>query len=172
MRHVVLLLAAIAVAISAVPAGATMRISGDRGGLIVSYAERFAKARASGERVVIDGACLSACTLVIGILPREQVCATGRAVLGFHAAWRPSTDGARTASPGATQAMYDMYPADVRGWIDQRGGLTPRMIFMRGRDLAGMVPSCGSGAAVASHRPRTIVRRDQASGILASQRLR
>ena len=76
MRHSVLLVASLAAAlISVAPAGATMRITGDRGGLIISYAERFMAARASGESVVIDGACLSACTLAVGILPRGQICA-------------------------------------------------------------------------------------------------
>ena len=70
MRHSVLLVACVAAAlVSVAPAGATMRITGDRGGLIISYAERFMAARASGESVVIDGACLSACTLAVGILP-------------------------------------------------------------------------------------------------------
>lgn len=145
MRYVVLMLAGLATAVSALPADATMRISGDRGGLIVSYAERFARARASGEPVVIDGSCLSACTLLLGIVPRNQVCATSRAVLGFHAAWRPTGTGSITDSPVATQAMYDIYPSDVRSWIDRRGGLTPHMIYLQGRELAAMVPSCGAG---------------------------
>jgi hypothetical protein len=174
MRHFALLLAAIATAISAVPASATIRISGDRGGLIVSYAERFARARASGERVVIDGSCLSACTLVIGILPREQVCATSRAVLGFHAAWRPTDTGSITGSPAATQAMYDIYPSEVRSWIDRRGGLTPRMIYLQGRELGAMVPSCGGGAsaAVAARGSTRTVRRNLGPRVLASQPLR
>jgi hypothetical protein len=174
MRHCVLLLAALAAAISAVPANATMRITADRGGLIVSYAERFAAARASGEPVVIDGACLSACTLVLGILPRNQVCATRRAVLGFHAAWRPTADGDKTASPGATQAMYDIYPAPVQEWITRRGGLTPHMIFLQGRELAAMVPTCSGGAAprVASSGPAHVVRHYPTSRVLAAQPLR
>jgi hypothetical protein len=175
MRLFAFLCAGIAAAISTVPAGATIRISGDRGGLIVSYAERFDKARASGERVVIDGSCLSACTLVIGMLPRSQVCATGRAVLGFHAAWRPTPSGSTTASPAATQAMYDIYPAEVRGWIDRRGGLTPRMLYLQGRELSAMVPSCGGSSATASHAvAHTVrtVRHNSAPRALADQRLR
>ena len=42
--------------------------------------------RDSGEHVVIDGPCLSACTLLTGIIPSDRVCVTQRAVLGFHAA--------------------------------------------------------------------------------------
>src|SRR6516164_9684431 len=69
-------------------ARAMILITADRGGLITDYAERFLSARATGEQVVIDGACLSACTLVVGMLPRDKICATPKAVLGFHAAWR------------------------------------------------------------------------------------
>jgi hypothetical protein len=31
-----------------------------------------------------------------------------------------------------------MYPLQVRHWIANRGGLTPRMIFLRGKRLASM----------------------------------
>jgi hypothetical protein len=150
MRRIALLLAAVAAAsVSTSSAQATMRISGDPGGLIIEYAERFLQARASGEPVVIDGACLSACTLALAMLPRGQVCATPQAVLGFHAAWRPTAGGGQATSSIATQAMMELYPADVRGWIGRHGGLTPRMIFLRGRELSAMVPACG-GTTVAS----------------------
>ena len=32
---------------------------------------------------MIDGRCLSACTLVRGVIPRERICVTRRARLGF-----------------------------------------------------------------------------------------
>ncbi len=180
MRHSVLLVASLAAAlISVAPAGATMRITGDRGGLIISYAERFMAARASGEFVVIDGACLSACTLAVGILPRGQICATPNAVLGFHAAWRPTTNGGKVRSDVATQAMYEMYPAEVRNWITRRGGLTERMMILRGRELAAIVPPCaGSAMAEAGSAPRSqhatrTVRRDLLPrATLAAQPLR
>jgi hypothetical protein len=111
MRRTALLLAALAaMSISVSSARATMRITADPGGLIIQYAERFLQARASGEQVVIDGACLSACTLALAMLPRGQVCATPHAVLGFHAAWRPTASGGQTPSSIATQAMMDLYP--------------------------------------------------------------
>ena len=149
MSRVALLMAAVAAMwISAPPAQATMRITEDPGGLIIEYAQRFLQARASGEPVVIDGACLSACTLAIGMLPREQICATAKAVLGFHAAWRPTSGGGKATSSVATQAMMELYPADVRGWIGRHGGLTPRMIFLQGRELSAMVPTCGETGGI------------------------
>jgi hypothetical protein len=145
MRHTALLLAAAAVSVTTSAAQATIRLSGDPGGLILRYAQRFLQARASGEQVVIDGACLSACTLAVGMLPRGQVCATPNAVLGFHAAWRPTNSGGKTTSSVATQAMMELYPADVRNWIDRHGGLTSRMIYLQGAELAAIVPPCGAG---------------------------
>ena len=57
-----------------------------RGARFPSYVRKFQEMRASGERIVIDGPCLSACTLLTGLIPRDHVCVTSRAVLGFHAA--------------------------------------------------------------------------------------
>jgi hypothetical protein len=143
MRIPTLLTAAIAAALtSPVVANATIRLANDPGGLIAAYDQRFLRARASGERIVIDGSCLSACTLAIGYVPREQICATPRAVLGFHAAWQPTPFGKAVSFP-ATRHMMDVYPQDVKNWIGRHGGLTPRMIFLKGPELAAMVPTCG-----------------------------
>ena len=152
MRIPTLLAAAIAAtAISSPAAQATIRLANDPGGLIAAYQQRFVHARASGERVVIDGSCLSACTLAIGLLPREQVCATPRAVLGFHAAWQPTPFGGKAVSFPATQHMMNIYPTEVQSWIDRHGGLTPRMIFMRGHELAEFVSTCAEGDGAAVH---------------------
>jgi hypothetical protein len=128
-------------------ANATLRITGDNGGTILEYAQRFQKARDSGERVIIDGKCLSACTMVIGMVPRDHVCVTSNAVLGFHSAFRRTETGAIVASTDATKFMMDAYPPAVRKWIKQRGGLTRQMIFLSGSELAAFVPSCPTGSA-------------------------
>src|SRR6185503_19428022 len=49
---------------SVMSASAMVRIGEDRGGQIGHYKKTFAMFRSSGERVVVDGNCLSACTLV------------------------------------------------------------------------------------------------------------
>jgi hypothetical protein len=154
MRLAALLLVAAATVASASSASATILISADRGGLISDYAARFISARDSGEQVVIDGACLSACTLVVGMIPRDKVCATSKAVLGFHSAWRPVAGGRRANSTVASQAMLDVYPADLRRWIAQRGGLSSKMIFLYGHELNEIVPTCGT-SVLASARAAT-----------------
>ena len=45
--------------------------------------------------------------------------------------------------------MLDVYPAELRKWIAQRGGLNSKMIFLYGRELAEIVPPCTS-AVIAS----------------------
>jgi hypothetical protein len=126
-------------------ASATMRIGDDVGGRIGAYVDQYMAARNSGERVVIDGVCLSACTLVLGIVPRNRICVTRRATLGFHAAWMPGPEGRPVPSEIGTQALWEIYPPHVRRWISKRGGLSSKMKFLRGRELFAMYPECPHG---------------------------
>ena len=68
-------------------ASADYRITRDHGGLVDQYKVKYASIRDRGERVVIDGICNSACTLVLGIVPLNRICVTPRASLGFHMAY-------------------------------------------------------------------------------------
>jgi hypothetical protein len=131
-------------ALAASGASATMRISDDVGGRIGHYVETYSQVRQTGERVVIDGACLSACTLVLGIVPRDRICVTRRATLGFHAAWMPGPEGKPIPSAIGTQALWELYPQHVKRWINSRGGLSAKMMFLRGRELSAMYPECGT----------------------------
>jgi hypothetical protein len=91
---------------------------------------------------VIDGPCVSACTLVLGVVPRDRICVTSRARLGFHAAWRPGENSRPVASANGTQLLMETYPQEVRSWIAQRGGLTPQVMYLSGRELAAMYQPC------------------------------
>jgi hypothetical protein len=136
------LLCAAILALGMAPASATVRIAGDRGGQIGHYRQTFAAFRSSGERVVIDGDCLSACTLVLGLVPRAQLCVTARARFGFHSAWMPASDGRSIISSVGTRMLWDIYPTTVQNWISRHGGLSREMIYLQGRDLDGIVASC------------------------------
>jgi len=129
---------------------AVVRIVEDRGGRIETYVDRYQGVRSSGEMVIIDGFCASACTIVLGTVPHDRICVTSRARLGFHSAWDPGSNGRKITNPGATQTLYSMYPFEVRRWIDQRGGLTPHMIFLSGHELAGMFRTCHTDAQASS----------------------
>jgi hypothetical protein len=130
---------------------ATVRIVDDPGGRIGTYVDRYEGVRVSGERVIIDGYCASACTIVLGAIPYDRICVTSRARLGFHAAWNPGPNGRRITNPEATQSLYSMYPFEVRHWIDQRGGLTPHLIFLGRHELAAMYRPCFIDPHVSSH---------------------
>ncbi len=142
MRTGAALIVAIMMAMAVSPASATKRISNDPGGQLGPYLQRLAALRSSGEQVVIDGRCLSACTMVLGIIPRGHICVTPRAQLGFHAAWRPDETGHQVTSRDGTQLLMDNYPQQVREWIARHGGLSPRMMYLTGRELASMYPTC------------------------------
>ena len=86
MKWQAILAGAVASALVTCVASADVRIVGDPGGEVSSYIQKFSEIRDSGQRIVIDGPCLSACTLLTGIVPRDHVCITRRAALGFHAA--------------------------------------------------------------------------------------
>jgi hypothetical protein len=124
-------------------ASAEVRIGGDPGGEVSSYIQRYEQIRDSGERVVIDGPCLSACTLLTGIVPRDRICVTQRAMLGFHAA-SYYDDVSRSLVPTrrGSRLVMSLYPAQIRRWIDRHGGLTPRLIRLQGRDLAALYSTC------------------------------
>jgi hypothetical protein len=121
---------------------AAVRIVHDPGGRIGAYVDRYQGMHSSGEMVIIDGYCASACTIVLGTVPHDKICVTSRARLGFHAAWDPGSNGRKITNSGATQTLYSMYPFEIRRWIDQRGGLTPHVIFLSGRELAAMYRPC------------------------------
>ena len=139
-------------------ASAQFRIAEDRGGQIGPYLQQFAMVRDSGSRVMIDGTCLSACTLVLGTVPRERICVTPRANLGFHAAWN-LVRGRSVYSEEGTRLLWEIYPTQIRNWIRRKGGLKPQMIYLRGKELASMYETCPSTARYAdnagSHTPRT-----------------
>ena len=127
------------------PAFADYRITRDVGGRIDLYKIRYAKLRDSGERVIIDGICNSACTLVLGIVPLNRICVTPRAQLGFHQAYfdKNWTFGLRITSYGSTDDMMNHYPDSVKDWIARQGGLTPKLKVVRnGLELWAMVDPC------------------------------
>ena len=125
------------------PARADVRIVSSPGGAVDAYLAFFARVRQSGERVIIDGPCLSACTLVLSTIPRNRICVTRRAVLGFHAPqWFDPRTGHTMRAPDATRTVTASYPPGLRAWIKKRGGLTQKVIFLRGNELTALYPRC------------------------------
>jgi hypothetical protein len=123
-------------------ASATVRIHDDSGGQIGDYLAKFKALRSSGERVEIDGTCASACTMLLGTIPRNRICVTPQAVLEFHSAWDPAPYGGEVTSEAGNRILWSNYPGPVRKWISRHGGLHSQTIKLSGAALAAMYPTC------------------------------
>jgi hypothetical protein len=130
---------------AAAPAHADLRITRDHGGYVTEYKAKYERIRARHERVIIDGICNSACTMVFGIVPMNKICVTPRASLGFHQAYydKAFTFGIKVLSPEGTSDLMAYYPNSVKDWIRRNGGLTPEMKKIKnGPELWKIVDPC------------------------------
>jgi hypothetical protein len=124
---------------------ADYRITRDHGGLVDEYKAKYALLRDRGERVIIDGICNSACTLVLGIVPLSRICVTPRASLGFHLAYydKAWTMGVKVTSFAWTADLMSYYPESVKDWINRQGGLSTEMKKVKnGPDLWAIIDPC------------------------------
>jgi len=131
--------------LSAASALADLRITRDHGGEVDKYKAKYKAIKESGERVIIDGICNSACTLVIGIVPHNKICVTPRASLGFHQAYTMVEFPVRkkVAHAAGTRDLMSYYSEPVLDWIERKGGLTPQMKSVKnGPDLWSMLHPC------------------------------
>jgi hypothetical protein len=133
---------------------AVLRITFDGGGRVTDYIERYSALRISGGRVVIDGLCVSACTLVTGLMPDDRLCVTPFAQLAFHSAAQinPMT-GERAHSSEGTRLVWNLYPAKVRAALlakqwngeDKVVNEHPDLIYIAGNELRSLLRPCGAG---------------------------
>ncbi|WP_298255426.1 hypothetical protein [Bradyrhizobium sp.] len=127
------------------PARAVLHITRDHGGYVAEYKTKYERIRDNHDRVVIDGICNSACTLVLGIVPLNKICVTPRASLGFHQAYydKAFTFGIKVTSTGGTSELMSYYPDTVKAWIRRNGGLTTEMKKIKnGAELWKIVDPC------------------------------
>jgi hypothetical protein len=131
--------------LAATPARADLHITRDHGGYVEEYKSKYARIRDRRERVIIDGICNSACTLVFGIVPMNKICVTPRASVGFHQAYydKAFTFGIKVTSAAGTSDLISYYPNTVKDWIRRNGGLTTEMKKIKnGLDLWKIVDPC------------------------------
>ena len=118
-------LMALVLCLLAVPAVAeTIDVYDNHGGSVAQYNARWAALAARGVDVRIVGPCQSACTVLLGHIPRSKICVTPNGSFGFHLANLPS----------ATATLWNAYDSDIRGWINARGGLTKNFKWMSAPD--------------------------------------
>ena len=133
--------------LTAVPAQGAMRITFDPGGSLNLFIDRYDAIHASGGKVIIDGPCISACTLITGLMLRENVCITKRASLGFHSASELNMlTGTKKYSKEGTQQMWGLFPDDVKmlvilaGW--DGASEHEEVVFVRYEQLKGIYQDC------------------------------
>jgi len=133
------------VVLAVAPARADLRITRDHGGYVEEYKAKYERIRDRRERVIIDGICNSACTLVLGIVPMNKICVTPRASLGFHQAYydKAFTFGMKVISYAGTSDLMSYYPPTVKNWLARNGGLTPEMKKVKnGTELWKIIDPC------------------------------
>lgn len=124
----------------AVPACAAVYIQNDPGGSVEEYLVRYDQMRASGMQVVVDGSCLSACTLIFGKMQPPQMCVTRQARFGFHMASLLGVNRANgrqvlVPTREGTEYLMRQYPPFIRKWVRSKGGLTTQLKFLYASDL-------------------------------------
>ena len=126
------LLTAVTCSLAAPALAETIDVYDNHGGSVVQYNARWAGLAARGVDVRIVGPCQSACTILLGHVPRSKICVTPTARFGFHLARRQD----------ATQMLWSAYQADIRGWIDAHGGLKKDFIWMGAPDIYRYFKRC------------------------------
>jgi hypothetical protein len=122
-----------------------LHITRDHGGYVDEYKAKYKRIRDKGERVVIDGICNSACTLVFGIVPMNKICVTPKASIGLHEAYydKAFTFGIKVTSADGTSDLLSYYPDPLKDWIRRNGGLTTEMKKIKnGEELWKIVDPC------------------------------
>lgn len=102
----------------ALPTSNVVVVSQDYGGSIFEYIENYVKYRDQNNQIVIKDFCLSACTLVLSIIPKENVCVSPKAILGFHSAYNAYTG---EFAEEATRLIWHSYPHEVQDYLRDRG---------------------------------------------------
>lgn len=69
------------------PASAEVhRVDDDHGGIVIEYIAKYVAWDKAKDTVIVEGACVSACTIMLGIIDNDKMCATKNAEFGFHSA--------------------------------------------------------------------------------------
>src|ERR1700681_3973637 len=110
----------------------TIDVFDNHGGRVADYNARWAALGQQGASVRIVGPCQSACTVLLGHIPRSKICVTPNASFGFHLANLAS----------ATATLRRAYQSDIQAWIDAHGGLKKDFIWMRAPDVFRYFKKC------------------------------
>jgi hypothetical protein len=92
----------------------------DPGGSIFQYADAYRKDRDANTKFIIDGPCISACTLITVFIKPENVCVTDAALFGFHSAGIAGPMGTEFSAE-ATRLIWHWYSPKIRNLLFEYG---------------------------------------------------
>jgi len=143
----------VALCLSAAPASATTYTIGpatDPGGVVFDYFAKYDGWYHEQADVRIEGECDSACTMVLGFIPNDRICATANAEFGFHSASR----GGKYAKV-MTALLWELYPERVLRLLAPLGlGKPiehPAFVFVEAQKI---VHPCGPRQEAAAAKPQ------------------
>ena len=113
----------------------TVEVSGDYGGFLVAYEAKWKTLASTQANVRISGPCVSACTILAGYIPRENICVTPNASFGFHLA----------IPYFITPTLWKDYPPDIQWWITQKGGLSYQLLWLQAPEIYRFFKRCPQG---------------------------
>jgi hypothetical protein len=132
----------------------TMRIMYSPGGEVDAFIKKFNTARRDNTLVILDGQCISACTLSASLIKPERVCVTPFAQLVFHSAWYENDEGEIKFAKDATDIIYHSYPLQLRKLLHEKGwdgGEHRALIFIEGDELLSVVRACTAAEMKQNH---------------------
>lgn len=128
----------VALCLLAAPAQALTVSDIDFGGNIMTYIQFWTSVAKTGDSVVIDAPCISACTFFLGFVKEDNICITPRGSLGVH-----QVNDGDTPDPVFSAAFYRwLYPEWVQQWIKNHGGLTSDPQFIYPEDMKDHIALC------------------------------
>jgi len=116
----------------------TLQVHYDEGGVIGDRAKEINTLNKEDKKIVIDGICISACTMY---LVAEGVCVEPDAYLGFHGATAKTEED----SLYWTDFMASYYPPKLQDWFYSSGASDLKVSWkgLSGSEVAEMgVPLC------------------------------
>jgi hypothetical protein len=114
--------------------GESIVIANDLGGDVIAYVRGWQYIATLESPVEIRGYCLSACTLVLGLVPADRVCVGEDAFFGFHSV----SINYRGHTEEGTRYLWSYYPPHVqeevrsRGWDGGAGKRSSGMFIVKG----------------------------------------
>lgn len=158
MKRIVLPIALLALALVSRPVSAETIVTANDGGVVQDFYVEVMSHQMRKERIVIDGPCYSACTLALHLADQKLMCATPRALFGFHRAFsgKPGTPEYEDDG-GWTGALEELYPAKVSAFLKARGGLSHKWILLAGDEMQAIVPMCPEGTVTPDGEDKMLV---------------